>query len=280
MKATGLLLVFLSGSVQADAIDNLVNDSQSVLNSLDYGIRAVGGAITVVPDGQIIPTGMMTDGQISEAQVNAYNEALSIVAGSTFYSAEMFLNDQADIAIENMNDAVEVFVDTATEISTIMELSEMAEEAQSDGSPEQKQLVTEFAELNETSLTLSQETVTEYNESLDDIESYAQQAAAYTGLANNSDAVDFFEQGAENANASFVTDATASFNNTNNMVVVMWSTSNSGSGVYVDGTGGLGIDLFITETDVLQEGADSFFYQTSPTYLGYDCFFNNTNCEE
>ena len=93
MKATGLLLVFLSGSVQADAIDNLVNDSQSVLNSLDYGIRAVGGAITVVPDGQIIPTGMMTDGQISEAQVNAYNEALSIVAGSTFYSAEMFLNE-------------------------------------------------------------------------------------------------------------------------------------------------------------------------------------------
>ena len=80
MKATGLLLVFLSGSVQADAIDNLVNDSQSVLNSLDYGIRAVGGAITVVPDGQIIPTGMMTDGQISEAQVNAYNEALSILS--------------------------------------------------------------------------------------------------------------------------------------------------------------------------------------------------------
>ena len=37
-------------------------------------------------------------------------------------------------------------------------------------------------------------------------------------------------------------------------------------------------DLFTTETDILNAGANSLFYTTSPTYLGYDCFFNETNC--
>ncbi len=272
-------LVSLNVSVQADAIDDLVTDSRSVLDSLDYGIRATGGLMALSVNGQVAPNGIVHGGLITENQVNAYNNALSVVAGSTFYDAELYLLDQGDIAIENMNDAVDTFVETATEISTIMEIAEMAEAAQDDGTPEQKQLVAEYTELNEASLTLSQETVTEYNESLDDIETYAQQAAAYIGLANDPNATAFFDQGAENADASFVTDASTSYDNNNNMVVVMWSTSNSGSGVYIDGTGGLGIDLFTTETDILNAGANSLFYTTSPTYLGYDCFFNETNCE-
>ena len=274
-----LTLVSLNASVQADAIDTLVTDSQSVLNSLDYGIRATGGLMALSVNGQVAPNGIVHGGLITENQVTAYNNALSVVAGSTFYDAELYLLDQGDIAIDNMNDAVDTFVDTATEISTILEIAEMAEAAQDDGTPEQKQLVAEYTALNEASLTLSQETVTEYNESLDDIETYAQQAAAYIGLANDTNATAFFEQGAENADASFVNEATTSYDNNNNMVVVMWSTTQSGSGVYIDGTGGLNIDLFTTETDVLSAGANSLFYTTSPTYLGYDCFFNETNCD-
>ena len=274
-----LTLVSLNASVQADAIDTLVTDSQSVLNSLDYGIRATGGLMVLSVNGQVAPNGIVHGGLITQNQVTAYNNALSVVAGSTFYDAELYLLDQGDIAIENMNDAVDTFVDTATEISTILEIAEMAEAAQDDGTPEQKQLVAEYTALNEASLTLSQETVTEYNESLDDIETYAQQAAAYIGLANDTNATAFFDQGAENADASFVNEATTSYDNNNNMVVVMWSTTQSGSGVYIDGTGGLNIDLFTTETDVLSAGANSLFYTTSPTYLGYDCFFNETNCD-
>ena len=274
-----LTLVSLNASVQADAIDTLVTDSQSVLNSLDYGIRATGGLMALSVNGQVAPNGIVHGGLITQNQVTAYNNALSVVAGSTFYDAELYLLDQGDIAIDNMNDAVDTFVDTATEISTILEIAEMAEAAQDDGTPEQKQLVAEYTALNEASLTLSQETVTEYNESLDDIETYAQQAAAYIGLANDTNATAFFDQGAENADASFVNEATTSYDNNNNMVVVMWSTTQSGSGVYIDGTGGLNIDLFTTETDVLSAGANSLFYTTSPTYLGYDCFFNETNCD-
>ena len=273
-----IALVSLNVSVQADSIDALVTDSRSVLDSLDYGIRATGGLMALTVNGEVAPNGIVHGGLITQAQVQAYNNTLAVVAGSTFYDAELYLLDQGDIAIDNMNDAVDIFVDTATEISTIMEIAEMAETAQDDGTPEQKQLVAEYVELNEQQLTLSQETVTEYNESLDDIETYAQQAAAYIGLANDTNATAFFDQGADNADASFVTDASVSYNNNNNMVVVMWSTSNSGSGVYIDGTGGLGIDLFTTETAILTAGANSLFYTTSPTYLGYDCFFNETNC--
>ena len=116
-------LVSLNVSVQADAIDDLVTDSQSVLNSLDYGIRATGGLMALSVNGQVAPNGIVHGGLITENQVNAYNNALSVVAGSTFYDAELYLLDQGDIAIENMNDAVDTFVETATEISTIMEIA-------------------------------------------------------------------------------------------------------------------------------------------------------------
>ena len=76
-------LVSLNVSVQADAIDDLVTDSRSVLDSLDYGIRATGGLMALSVNGQVAPNGIVHGGLITENQVNAYNNALSVVAGST-----------------------------------------------------------------------------------------------------------------------------------------------------------------------------------------------------
>ena len=49
-------------------------------------------------NGQVAPNGIVHGGLITENQVNAYNNALSVVAGSTFYDAELYLLDQGDIA--------------------------------------------------------------------------------------------------------------------------------------------------------------------------------------
>ena len=274
----GLFLISTEPA-NADPLDDLVTTSGDIVGQLSLAILTVAGQGANAADGYVSPTGMASDAHISQAQVQAYNNAISVVAGASFYGAQEFLQEQGDDALDQMELAVGDFVDAATEIATILEVAEMAEEAQSSGTAEDAQEVAEFVEQNETTLTLQQDTVDEYNDSLDEIEEYAQEAAAYIGLANNQDAVDFFDTGADNNNASFVDEAVASFDISNNRIVVQCQTTHNGSAVYFDGTDGLDIDLFKTSAQILTDGESELFYLTSPTYLGYDCFFNQQNCE-
>ena len=276
----GVLFLSVSGLVKANPLDDLVSTSWDIVSQMDLAIKTVAGQAVNASNGYVSPTGMAENGKITEAQVNAYNNALSIMAGSSFYGAEEFLQDQGEAALDQMELAIGDFVDAATEIATILEVSEMSADAQASAEIQDDQLVAEFVEANEVTLTLQQETVDEYNQSLDDVEEYAQEAAAYIGLANNTDAVAFFDQGAENNNASFADEASATFDISNNRVLISWQTTNNGSAVYFDGSDGLSIDLFKTSAQILTDGESDLFYTTGPTYLGYECFFKNTNCPE
>lgn len=264
----------------ASPLDDLVNSSGTIVNQMDLAIKTVAGQAVNASNGYISPTGMAENGKITEAQVTAYNNAIAIMAGSSFYGAEEFLQDQGDAALDQMELAIGDFVDAATEIATILEVSEMASDAQATTEMTDDQKVAEFVETNEVTLALQQETVDEYNQSLDDVEEYAQEAAAYIGLANNTDAVAFFDQGAENNNSSFADEASATFDISNNRILVSWQNTNNGSAVYFDGTDGLAIDLFKSSSQILTDGTSELFYTTGPTALGYECFFNNTNCPE
>lgn len=227
--------------------------------------------------------GYMSDGtmadaaKISEAQRVAYNNAMSAMADMEFYTAEDFLLDQGDIALQNMETAIDTFTEAATEIAVILEVTSRAEEAATSGSNADAQSVAEFAEANEASLTLQAETVTEYNSSLEDVEGYAQEAAAYIGIANDADSVAFFDNSAEQANSSFVDEVQASYQASNNWVKLDFDNVNYAAAVYFDGTNGL--DLFATSTQILLDGEETTFYTNSPSYVGYECFFYNTGCE-
>ena len=48
-------------------------------------------------NGQVAPNGIVHGGLITETQVNAYNNALSVVAGSTFYDAEANIADHNEV---------------------------------------------------------------------------------------------------------------------------------------------------------------------------------------
>ena len=72
--------------------------------------------------------------------------------------------------------------------------------------------VQEFVANNQEVLTITQEEVTDtYNQSIDDIETHANNASAFTAVAANEDAVGFLEQGAENNNTT-AEQATLSYN--------------------------------------------------------------------
>ena len=254
-----------------------MNSSQVVVDQLNIGYKTVAGLRYNANAGYIAPTGMVDNAKISEAQRLAYNEAMSAMADMSFYTAEDFLLDQGDIALSNMETAIDTFTEAATEIAVILEVTALAEEAAQTGTNADAQTVAEFAELNEASLTLQAETVTEYNNSLEDIEGYAQEAAAFIGIANDADSVAFFDSSAEGANSSFVDEVQATYQASNNWVKLDFDNVNYAAAVYFDGTNGL--DLFVSSTQVLLDGEGQTFYTNSPGYVGYECFFYNTGCD-
>ena len=48
--------------------------------------------------------------------------------------------------------------------------------------------------------------------------------------------------------------------------------NNNASAVYLNGQN-FGLDLYITEADILAAGSESEFYNTSPLSMGYSCYF-------
>jgi len=271
------LSLSVTGAVKAAPLNDLVSSSQAVVDQLNIGYKTVAGLQYNANLGYMSDGTMADSAKISEAQRVAYNNALSAMADMQFYTAEDFLLDQGDIALTNMETAIDTFTEAATEIAVILEVTSMAEAAAESGTNTDAQTVAEFADANEASLTLQAETVTEYNDSLEDIEGYAAEAAAFIGIANDESSVAFFDQNAENANSSFVDEVQATYQASNKWVKLDFDNANWAAAVYFDGTGGL--DLFKSSTAILTDGADQTFYTTSPSYVGYACFFYGTECE-
>ena len=98
-----------------------------------------------------------------------------------------------------MNTAVEEFTDVVVEMIAVVEVSEIAADAET---PEDKAEVQAYVVANESTLTISQDQVDTYNQSLDDIEEHGNNASAFLGVAANEDAVAFLQQGAENNNSN------------------------------------------------------------------------------
>ena len=81
----GVLFLSVSGLVKANPLDDLVSTSGDIVSQMDLAIKTVAGQAVNASNGYVSPTGMAENGKITEAQVNAYNNALSIMAGSSFY---------------------------------------------------------------------------------------------------------------------------------------------------------------------------------------------------
>jgi len=263
--------------VSADPLNDLVNSSQEVVDQLNLGYKTVAGLSYNAQLGYMSDGTMADSAKISEAQRVAYNSALSSMADMQFYTAQDFLMDQGEAALANMEIAIDTFTEAATEIAVILEVTAMAEEAAQTNSDPEMQAVAEFAEANEAALTLQAETVTEYNDSLEEVEGYAQEAAAYIGIANDADSVAFFDNSAEQADSSFVDEVSATFSAQNSVVTLNFVNANWGAAVYFDGANGL--DLYKSTTDILLDGENDPYYTNSPSYVGYECFFYGTQCE-
>ena len=262
-------LLVIGSAAHSDQLDNLINTSNQIVSQIDRGIAYVGSAT----ESSYLGTSM-SDGTISESahitsqQIQAYNDALSNMASYMPYGdVQSVLNEKANTELELMDEAIGVFTEAVVEMVQVVEVAELAEEA---ATPDDKAVVQEFVANNQEVLTITQEEVTEYNQSIDDIETHANNASAFIAVAENVEAVDFLQQGAENNNTT-AEQATLSYNANQQWVSMQWAGTNNATAVLLNGSN-FGLDMYVSEADILVAGQESEYYMTGPTAQGYDCF--------
>ena len=220
MKAAMLSLLVAGSAAQASELNTLLNASQAIVNQIDSGIRLAGAATVYAPQGGQISNGSLAGSvHISSDQLTAYNNALAGMDSYQAYgSVEDLLKEQAANELQLMDEAVGVFTEVVVEMIAVVEVAEIAEAAET---PEDQVEVQEYVAQNQEALTIDQEQVDTYNQSVDDIETHANAAGAFLGVAANSEAVAFLQTGAENNNVN-ANNSALSYSASNQRVTVAW----------------------------------------------------------
>ena len=280
MKKILLSLLVLSSAVHSSEYDALLESSTAIVDQINTGILLVGAASEYAYQGDALSSGnVSTTAHIQEAQVQAYNDALVNFAENyqPYGDLKAVLENKAMEELELMDNAIGTFTEAVVEMIEVQQVAERVEEAQ--GNPQQEEEVQTFVAETTEVLQIEQETVDTYNQSVDDIETHANNASAYLAVANSEEAVSFLEQGIENANTT--AEQTNIFYDANAQWVTMgYNTTRNMTAVFLNGNDNMGLDLYVTEADILAAGSESEFFQTSPTYLGYSCFMYGTECVE
>lgn len=255
-------LLLVSVFVQANEIDNLILTSNSIKQTFDLGIRTVAGQSDYAQIGGI-SADMASDAYLTYDQADAYNVALSDMQTANYQmTAQEYFDEQSNIALDNLSTAISTYVDASTQLVSAVQINEMASNA--DTSDKVVEIQT-YIENND--LTITNENVDTYNESLDMVQDAAQTAAAFIAIASDQTLIDSAQAQADELNQSFSFAETAFYNQGNFNVTLQ------GGDISLDVTGYLK-----SATEVLAMGQESTFYTTSPT--GSDCFFNQNNCVE
>lgn len=266
-----LSLLALSSVTASSELDNLLDTSTDIVNQIDTGITLVGAATEYAHHGDALSDGSLSStAHISTIQLDAYNTALNNFATNyqPYGDLKAVLENKAMDELDLMNNAVETFAEVVVEMVQVVEVQERLEEA---SAPSQEEEVQTFVADNIEVLQIEQEQVDTYNQSVDDIETHANNASAYLSVANSEEAVAFLEQGIENANTT--AEQTSIMYDANQQWVTMgYNTTRNLTAVYLNGGDNIGLDLYLTEADILAAGSDSEFYLTGPTAQGYKCF--------
>ena len=270
-------MLALSSAVASSELDNLLSTSTAIVNQIDTGTMLVGAATEYAYQGDALSDGSLSStAHISTEQLDAYNAALTDFATNyqPYGDLTAVLESKAATEISLMNSAVDTFAEVVVEMVQVVELTEKIDAALTPANEEEVQT---FVSDNIEVLQIEQDTVDTYNQSVDDIETHANNASAYLAVANSEDAVAFLEQSIENANTT-AEQTSIMYNADQQWVTMGYNTTRNLTAVYLNGVDDIGIDLYVTEADILAAGSDSEFYLTGPTALGYKCFMTG-ECE-
>lgn len=257
MKAL-LASLIVSAPAYSNEIDTLVNASQSIRDSFKYGIQAVGGLQYYSTQGKIANTGTVDQGKISYDKSSAYNQAIAAVQNATYTydpGAQEYFDDQADIAMNEVNIAVDTFVQASQAVIEVVVVNEMAQDAQNAGDEREAMALQEYIEANDVMLADAE--VDMYNDALDSVESAAQVAAAYMAVANDAELVAAADEMAYDVRVTYEEAASSFFDIATQGVWVSFDGGDTIQGLMLSG-------YFVTVESIIEEGQQSEFFRTSP----------------
>ena len=271
-------LLVIGSVAQASNLDTLIQTSGDIVNQIDRGVILSGAAMEYAVHGDALSSGNLSStAHISTQHLEAYNTALEEFANNyqPYGSVKTILETQAAESLDLMDQALEVFTQVTVELITVQDVNTRASEA---STPNEEAEVQEFVVQNQEMLTISEEQITTFNESLDDVETYANQASAYLSIANSEDAVGYLQQSVEDSNNT-ASDVNIFYDANSQAVMMGYPMQRNLTVISLMGGDNYGLDLYVSEADVLLAGSETEFYLTGPTALGYNCFMYETDCE-
>jgi len=224
--AATLAAAFLSVSAAQSetTIDNLVEASKTIAAKLEQGRYAVYGAEYYASVGGIVDYSAVDHDQytINEVDVTAYNDALAGVQNAIYFTTQMALEEKAAESMVKVSDAVDNFIVASHQLMVVEEVAEKAEVAQQTNNVEDQIAVQEFVETND--VTIKQETVVEYNQSLEDIAVNAREAGAFLAASKNESLTSISDQHAQDYGHSMA-EASISYSATSDALSIQWATN-------------------------------------------------------
>jgi hypothetical protein len=195
---------------------NIIMEQVKLSRTLAAGASYHAGVGGIAPDGSV------TSAQLNNEMVSAYNDAIENVKSTTYYNTSMLLEDQSDIALDNMSTAIDALVDATVTFATVSAVAEIASEADT----VQEQLEVQEV-VSTTDMTISEADVEEYNTALADVETYAQEAAGFLSASTNTSLTSTSDQWAEKNNVSVASYSSVTYDATADILVMRFYSQNS-----------------------------------------------------
>jgi len=191
----------------AKAIDDQLKLSYQLSNAL----TSYGHTTTVVEAGTVDAA------KVDDMMVDAYNNAINNVLNTSYLTAQDVLMEQHQIAVNNLDTAINALVSATTVLATVSTVADMA--ASADTSQEQLQVQ---AALATTDMSIDQADVDKYNNALDGVENYAQQAAGFLAAATDSSITGAIDNFAAQNNLTVAAYSAVTYTQSIDQILITW----------------------------------------------------------
>ena len=246
--ATSLVCLTGSGAAADQTISDLATAADNLMDQVRLSRTLAAGASYYAGVGGIAPDGSVTAAQLSVQMVSAYNDALTNVQNATYYNTSMLLDDQANLALDNMSVAIDALVDATTTFATVSAVADMA--ANADTVQEQMDLQNM---ISVSDMSVTDADVDDYNTALADVEVYAQEAAGFLAASNNTQITSSTDDWAAQNNISVASYNTVTYDATTDILLMDFYTNQNNGWAAVGFEGYLTGD-FKTADDIYTAG--------------------------
>ena len=236
----------------ANYINTQVSNATASVVEMQIGVPMTSNNV----EGLTVPVAGRTDShKIDLLEVAYYNQSILDTVNANYYSAEHLLVDSYEENKDEMQAAIGIFTDAATEISKAEQIYQEAINAQTD---EDRINLQNYIRAND--VQIDQSTVQQFNQSLDVIEDKAQEATASLWASQDSSTLAMINYDSI-ATLSNMTNASVDYDAWTDQMTITWGegvTDTVLQGVFFNNDGP------INWTQAVAEVYDGFYGDTPP----------------